>query len=77
MIPFLPSMLGLAAPSSLAHLKAQYRHALYRWRRATIQRRKIARTVHELQGCTDRELRDLGLSRADIHAVAHGSYRRG
>ena len=35
-----------------------------------------ARIRRELQGYSDRELQDLGLSRFDIEAVAQGRHRR-
>ena len=57
-------------------LGAYYRHLAYRWRRSGVQRRKVNRITRELESCTDRELGDLGLTRADIAAVARGTYRR-
>lgn len=45
--------------------------------RARTRRREIARITRELQTCTDRELGELGLSRADIPAVARGTFRAG
>lgn len=38
---------------------------------AFAQRRLYSRTIEELQGLTDRELADLGLSRLSIAQVAH------
>ncbi|MBV9538483.1 MAG: DUF1127 domain-containing protein [Acidisphaera sp.] len=40
------------------------------------ERRRIGRTVAELRHYTDRELADMGLTRADIPAVARGQLRR-
>ena len=40
------------------------------------ERRRIARTVRELETYSDRELADMGLSRTDIPAVARGELRR-
>jgi len=40
------------------------------------RRRERARIARELLSYTDRELYDLGISRADIPAVINGTYRR-
>ena len=48
-----------------------------RWQRARAQDREIARITRELQGYTDRQLVDLGMSRADIPDVARGTFRAG
>jgi len=45
--------------------------------RARARRRETARITRELQGYTDRQLGDLGLSRADIPDVARGTFRAG
>ncbi len=37
------------------------------------QRAKIQTTINQLSALTDRELRDLGISRGDIYSVAHGT----
>ena len=47
------------------------------WQRARAQRWEIARIMQELQGYTDRQLADLGLSRVDIPHVARGTFRAG
>jgi uncharacterized protein YjiS (DUF1127 family) len=39
-------------------------------------RRKVARDLRQLDLCTDRELRDMGLSRSDFPAIIKGVYRR-
>lgn len=39
-------------------------------RRYLEHRRVYLRTVRELSSCTDRELRDLGIERADIEHIA-------
>ncbi len=38
--------------------------------------RKYRQTVNELGRMSSRELQDLGISRADIHNVARGTYSR-
>ena len=48
-----------------------------RWQRARAQRQEIARITRELQSYTDRQLTDLGMSRADIPDVARGTFRAG
>jgi uncharacterized protein YjiS (DUF1127 family) len=40
------------------------------------QRRARAEELRELYRCTDRELRDIGLSRSDFMAIEKGTYRR-
>ncbi len=40
------------------------------------ERRRIARTIDELEQLSDAELADIGISRADIARVARGSVRR-
>ncbi len=39
-------------------------------------RRRAARDIQELYAFSTRELRDMGLNRSDLPAVARGSYRR-
>lgn len=34
--------------------------------------REVQITIRELSRCTDRELNDMGISRGDIYAIAHG-----
>ena len=41
-------------------------------RAAYVFQRDVRRTMKELSKLTDRELNDIGLSRGDIYAVAHG-----
>ena len=48
-----------------------------KWQRAKAEREQIFRITQELDRCSDRDLADLGLSRADIPDVARGTYRRG
>ncbi len=50
-------------------------HLRVHWQRARAERWEIARITLELQGHTDRQLADLGLSRADIPDVARGTFR--
>ncbi len=57
-------------------LKAERDRLLRRWRYARARRQRVARFTRELQAYTDRELNELGLDRADIPAVARGTYRR-
>lgn len=45
--------------------------------RARARRREITRITRELRTCTERELGELGLSRADIPGVARGTSRAG
>ena len=43
------------------------------WR---IEQRKRAQIARELATCTDRELFDLGIQRADVPAIINGTYTR-
>ena len=47
------------------------------WQRARAQRQEIGRVTRELHSYTDRQLTDLGMSRADIPDVARGTFRAG
>ena len=72
--------LSFAPTSTLARGIADFQDRLQRFemrrQRAKAQRREASRILHELEACTDRQLRDLGISRADIASVANGTYRR-
>ena len=46
------------------------------WQQARSRRLEIARVTHELSGYSDRQLADLGFSRADIPEVARGTFSR-
>lgn len=65
------SVRGLAGLGTMLHRFGSH------WQRARAQRRETARITRELQGYTDRQLGDLGLSRADIPDVARGTFRAG
>ena len=60
---------------SFAGLGTLLHHLRVHWQRARAQRWEIARITRELQGCTDRQLADLGMSRVDIPDVARGTFR--
>lgn len=63
------SVRGLAGLGGTLHrLRAQRQ-------KARAQRREVARITLELEGCTVRQLDDLGMSRADIPDVARGTFR--
>ena len=63
------SAAGLVAADRPASLKDRF----LAWRE---RRRERARIARELLSYTDRELFDLGISRADIPAILDGTYRR-
>ena len=65
------SVRGFAGLGTMLH------HLRVQWQRARAQRWEIARITRELQGYTDRQLADLGLSRVDIPDVARGTYQAG
>jgi len=60
---------GLGSAERAPTLKARF----LAWRE---RRRERARIARELLSYTDRELFDLGISRADIPAIINGTYRR-
>ena len=60
---------GLLTADRPASLKARF----LAWRERRRQRAQMAR---ELLSYTDRELFDLGISRADIPAILNGTYKR-
>ncbi len=65
------SVRGLAGLGTMLHRFGSH------WQRARAQRQEAARITRELQGYTDRQLGDLGLSRSDIPDVARGTFRAG
>ena len=71
---------GFAPTSTLARGIADLQDQLRRFdasrQHAKARRQEASRIAHELDSSTDRQLRDLGISRADITAVANGTYRR-
>ena len=71
---------GFVSTSTLARGIADFRDYLQRFersrQRAKARRQEISRITYELEASTDRQLRDLGISRADIVSVANGTYRR-
>lgn len=46
------------------------------WRGRWVARRARGRELRELYNCSDRELRDIGLSRSDFLAIEKGVYRQ-
>ena len=52
---------------------AGYARALDAW---LARRQRAARDRFDLEGMSDRELADIGVSRASIHAVADGGWKR-
>ncbi|MBV8401657.1 MAG: hypothetical protein JOZ58_27655 [Acetobacteraceae bacterium] len=50
--------------------------ARQRWVEAREERRHRRRVADELHALTDRELLELGFYRADVAAIANGTYRR-
>jgi len=67
------SILSLPSLTALRTKQGQLRLT---WQRARLQRQEITRITRELADCSDRQLADLGLSRAEIPAVARGTYCR-
>ena len=76
------AVLSALLPSTVAFrgvaaLRLKQRQLSLKWQRAKAEREQIFRITQELERCNDRDLADLGLSRADIPDVARGTYRRG
>ena len=75
------AVLSALLPSTVAFrgaaaLKLKQRELSLKWQRAKMEREQIFRITQDLERCSERQLADLGLSRADIPAVARGTYRR-
>ena len=64
-----------AAPVFGAFTVARHR-IMDRWRREKTRRARAAQVRRELEAHTDRELADIGLSRADIPGVARAAYEQ-
>ena len=60
----------------LAAFRTKLAELRLEWQQAKSRRQEIARVTHELSVCSDRQLADLGFSRADIPAVARGAFGR-
>jgi uncharacterized protein YjiS (DUF1127 family) len=43
---------------------------------ALVARHRAVAEIQQLYHCTDMELRDIGLNRGDLPAIAKGTYRR-
>ncbi len=57
-------------------LLGSVRMLVQRWQQARAQDREVFRITQELAGRSDRQLADLGFSRAEIPAIARGIDRR-
>lgn len=64
---------SITAPMFGAFTTAR-RRLLDGWRRERQRRARAAQVRRELEAYTDRELADLGLSRADIPGIARAAY---
>ena len=69
----LPSTMAFRGLTAFKSKQAELR---LKRQRARAQQDEIFRIERELDGCTDRQLADLGLSRSEIPAVARGTYSR-
>jgi uncharacterized protein YjiS (DUF1127 family) len=65
-----------ATPTGFGLLPVAARRYAVQFRAWRAQRQQVARVTAELNCYTERELADLGLSRADIPSVARGTFRR-
>jgi uncharacterized protein YjiS (DUF1127 family) len=66
-----PRRTGLALRLAMIARRVRRRVDAYR-----LEQRERARVVAELSASSDRELRELGYSRADLIAIARGTYLR-
>lgn len=57
-------------PNSISRLTAWFDELVLEIRRA----RKAAETIKELNKLTDKELKDIGITRGDIHSIAMEAY---
>jgi uncharacterized protein YjiS (DUF1127 family) len=57
-------------PNSISRLTAWFEELILEIRRA----RKAAETIKELNKLTDKELKDIGITRGDIHSIAMEAY---
>lgn len=57
-------------PNSISRLTAWFDTLFIEIRRA----RKASETIKELNRLTDKELKDIGITRGDIHSIAMGVY---
>ena len=63
-----------AHPGSSSSLLVAVRSMRANFRRTLTERRQRAQAQRELEAYSDRQLQDLGISRADIPAVAAGTH---
>ena len=72
---FLSTFVSGAAPGiNIAYLRAKLHQLGERRRHAARRRGQVEQVTRELSAYSDRELADLGLSRADIPSVANGTF---
>ena len=62
--------------SPFAAVKIKLGELRLHWQQAKLQRQEVARVTRELSEYSDRQLADLGFSRADIPDVARGVFSR-
>ena len=77
-----PPFVGLVTPTfevaeAIVSVFASLRDFIVREYEAWRRRRLMARTIAELSGLDDHVLRDIGVPREDIHAVALGAVEGG
>ena len=58
------------------NLLARAIHAIDRVATGLADHRHRAAVLRDLQGCDERDLRDLAISRYDFEAIANGTYKR-
>jgi uncharacterized protein YjiS (DUF1127 family) len=69
---FLEPAMGLRLLSGFRDWGARIR----RFGTALVARHRAVAEIQQLYHCTDMELRDIGLNRGDLPAIAKGTYRR-
>ena len=72
MATLLDAVHGTAHQSVLHTINDIYTHAAH----SLAERRQRAQVRRELEAATDRDLRDIGMTRSDIDAVVAGNYHR-
>lgn len=64
---------GHSAGSILGSATAAYGRIMDNWQRARARHERAAQVRRELDACSDRDLADMGLSRADIPAIVRAA----
>ena len=71
------SAAALLLVAAFMHAGARRLHAAAKWLEVWLERRRLAAAAfHDFEAMGERELHDIGLTRADLHRVAWGGTGR-